>query len=178
MKIVMTLIALLLAVAPCFAQAYPEELAGDIFVGAHEGLKFFPTEAVNIPWSMPDPTGIDLFWIVDIGGPSMPPIPYINVHTVCLANESGCLIPSNTPQIVYVWDHDMKAYASIVTTGDGTLGIDAYTWSYYTWRHYYGTLEYTGSPPQWWDWGWYFLDVAVPAVPRLPEHQQIEPAIE
>lgn len=177
MKILMTVIALLLAAAPCFAQAYPEELAGELFIGAHEGLKFSPTEQFNVPYSVP--LDGDLFWIVDIGAPSMPSVSYINVHTVCLANQDGCILPPPAPsQAVYLWDGDMQAYVTFSTTGDGTLGIDVFSWAYYHWSHYYGVLEYTGAPPQWWDWGWYFLDVAQPVVPRVPEHQQLEPAID
>jgi hypothetical protein len=154
------------------AQSYPEELAGDQFIGVMEDLAFVPTENFNLPWSMPEPTG-DLYWVMNIIGPQMPPLPLLEVEVKCLAGPDGCLLPGPGVE-QFVWNPDVGTYANVTVVAGGQASIECYTWQYYHWRHYTGLLEYTGSPPQWWDWGWYTLDVAE----TVSEHQQYELATE
>lgn len=156
--IVLALVALLGLAGIAAAQTYPPDLAGVQFNGYHE-LSFVPTEYFNVPYGVPvDPS---IAWLTSIASGVIAPFPIL-VEIECLANANGCFMgpPAGLEFKIYEWNYDMQAYADLVVVSGGAT-IDAYSWRGDAWYHYTGFLDYTGSPPQFYDWGYFFLDVAV-----------------
>lgn len=174
----MFLIALIIS-ASVGAQSYPPELAGTQANGYWRNLKFIPTEQFQLPWSMPY-EGMDVAWLTNLGIGILPPFPAM-VEVICLVNlDTGdCIAGPPAPLTVYEWNPDMAAYALIRPNPvDGSAEIEAYSWKTHAWYHYIGHVEYSGHPPQWYDWGWYTLDVANTTARIPPYVQPAEPSTE
>lgn len=178
--IILTLALLLGIAGTTVAQSYPDELAGDQFFGtAAEDLLFTPTEYFQIPYSIPMDNGVA--FLTDVYQPPSPPISLLNVHTKCLWNKAAgaCQVPIDTYS-TYIWDPDVQSYCDNTIHNNGSVSLDCYVFdgALQQFQHYYGFLRFTGSPPQWWDWGYFYMDEAripVPASPKRPNHQPMAP---
>lgn len=167
--IILTLVALLALPGIALAQAFPPELDGD---GAIQGelVKLIPFQHYNLPWSIPDPDP-DTAWLTDIQVQILPPYD-IRVEQICLLMHGDCWLPAATPITDYPWREDIGSYCHTTEVPDGDLGLDCYTWKADSWRHYTGYLDFTGHPPQFYDWGWYILDVQLLDEQRPSPYEQ------
>lgn len=167
--LVLALVALLSVTGLASAQtAFPPELDGDGVVQGETGLKFVPTEHYNLPWSIPGPDP-ETAWLTDIGVQVVWPFD-LRVEVECLLLNDECWLVPNSPIGNYPWVADIGSYCNL--SGDGThYSIDCYTFKDNVWSHYVGALEYTGSPPQFYDWSWFILDVANGVASRVPYDQ-------
>lgn len=165
------------------AQSFPPEISGDEFLaGAASDLMFVPKAQFQVPYSVPTPEGVGFLTTLAL---SEPPLKELNVWVQCLADaDTGeCLIGLERWG-AYPWNYEALSYCNgDMSYPDGSLSLDCYTFhqTALTFQHFYGYLEFTGSPPQWWDWGYYFMDEAsipAPALPPRPEHQPMAPNVD
>lgn len=171
--LILVLVAILGIPVAAGAQAFPPELDGDQAGGVFRELKFAPTEHFQLPWSIPAPDP-DTRWLTDISVGIMHPFPIL-VEQECLMDENNdCWLPPVTPFQEYPWDGGIGSYCLTdgVSDGSGDMIIDCYTWDFHNWKHYTGLLEFTGHPPQWYDWGWYILDIAAEQGLREAPHDK------
>lgn len=167
--IVLMLVALLGLPGIVAAQAFPPELNGD---GAVQGdvVRLVPFDYYNLPYSLPDPD-LETAWLTDIQVQVLPPYD-IRVEQICLLMNGECWLPPAFPVADYSWRSDIGSYCNTINMPDGNLRIDCYTLVSDRWMHYNGALEFTGHPPQWYDWDWYVLDVELAEQQRPVPYRQ------
>lgn len=160
--IVLALVALLSVTGIATAQtAFPPELNGDGAVQGGTDLEFVQTEYFNPPWSIPDPDP-KYAWLTDIFVQILPPYDIV-VEQECLLYNGECWLPPVYPIAVYPWRHDIGSYCDTQVFSNGDMTVDCYVFDGTSsdWAHYIGALEFTGHAPQFYEWDWYLLDVAL-----------------
>ena len=169
--LILALVAMLSVTGIASAQtAFPPELNGNGAVQGDTELKFVPTEHFQLPWSMPGPDD-STAWLTDIYVQILPPYDLL-VEQECLLVNNECWLPPAYPPTLYPWRADIGSYCNTTQYSNGDMAIDCYVYGTQEWRHYVGHLDFTGHPPQFYDWGWYILDVAATGSAAKHRHEQ------